>query len=341
MQFFSDKPSGREVVLMANCLYEAINRGKDTESQQQIRHIYESVDASKISISNLELSPLDCLSLGILFDQTNVTEVSLNECQWIPKCFRSFVQGLAASSKLNKLTLSGFSINHKCLKYLSHWLRKSNVESLNLCNCNVGSNGLGYILHALEGQSIKSVYIGFSNVMVEDVVGIKEGSIRLDRFLNNTPSVIELGFLFTSEFGNIGACDIGKALHNNYTLKILYLCNCGITLDGVKALSDGMMTNHGIEELWLDQNKITDEGIRYLAESLKSNTTLKTLSIGSCGLTEEGVIFLAELLHFNTTITKIHQSLFGVGKDLFNFQREKAKLLSLGLITSRIEDVLF
>ena len=340
LQMCSNKPRGREVVLMANCLYEAENRGKDTESQQQILEVYESVDESEVCIENLTLTPSDCLSLGFLVDKANVTEVSLNECQCSPKCIQSLAQGLGCSSKLNTLGLSGFSINEVCLKYLSSWLKNSNLECLRLINCNVGSKGLGYILYALQGQSIKTILIGFSHVKVEKVLA-EEDCIGLEPFLNNTPSLRELGFAFTPEFGNIGACDIGKALHNNYILKKLVLCSCGITLDGVKALSDGMMTNCGLEELSLDLNNIYDEGIKYLTESLKYNSTLETLSIGGCGLTIQGVTFLAELLHFNTTIKKIHRTAFGIDEDMLDFQNEKTILLSLDLLTIHVEDVLF
>lgn len=69
-----------------------------------------------------------------------------------------------------------------------------------------------------------------------------------------------------NNFGDEGVIAIAKALVNS-DICLLYVCKCGITLNGAETLAQVLPTYHNIEELWLYGNAITVNGARLIMRS--------------------------------------------------------------------------
>ena len=62
----------------------------------------------------------------------------------------------------------------------------------------------------------------------------------------------------------------------------LHLYNCNITDNGVKSLSNSLLTNNTLTRLYLYNNpQISSDGIQHLLHLLSNNKTIKTLRIDS------------------------------------------------------------
>ena len=311
---------GREMVLLANCFYEANNP-----------KLYEPLDEI-ITIVNVPLTPPDCLSLGCRIAKCNIAVVRIVECNLSSSCMKAFTQGLGSySSNVECLYLSSNSIGEASVAILSEWILSSNMETFVLYLCDIGCKGLTFILNSLKKRFIQELRLLASYVHVDESNGL-----LLQDFIIATPSLKSLHLSYNEEVGNIGAHYIAQALRHNTTLKTLDLSRCGITLPGAITLCDSLETNTGVNDLNLSQNDIGDDGIVYLSHSLQLNKTLTALNVMSCWFAEIGLESLAVMLTFNTTIRKIEWA------DVYmDSKKLKGTLASAGLITPSVESVLF
>ena len=310
---------GKEIILMANCLYEA----NDEE-------LYK-MDVPELLVVNIPLNPSDCLSLGHLIASSNVTGVNLFNCNMTHTCMKYFIRGLGQSHSLATASIFGTSIDVHMVKILSEWLGFRNIKKLGLGMCNLGSEELSYITQSLKGNSIKYLNICICNIQVDE----SNGSL-LTEFITCTPSLCTLSFHSNPFFGDIGAHCISFALQHNNTLQNLDLSLCGVTSAGAKSISDCLKANTGLKILHLSQNFIHDDGIYYLNESLVINKTLKQLHIKTCGLTEAGIESLAVMLLKNETIVRIVLNEYELP-----FEEIKEKLRLKGLLTPSVKRRLF
>ena len=232
---------GKEILLLANCLYEANNPA-----------LYEVAYGLPLVMLNVPLSPSDCLSLGCLVTKSCITELSLSECNLSPSCTKSLLQGLQHQPHcLEQLCFSSITVEQS-LQIISkfRW-----IKSLKLALCNIGCKGLTSILQSLKGRSIQDLRLIMSNINVK-----KGNGFILQEFIICTPSLKRLELSGNINVSDIGACHIGRALELNSTLEELGLSLCGITLAGAVALCDSLETNTGLNTLDLSLNDIGDDG---------------------------------------------------------------------------------
>ena len=206
---------GKEMLLSANCLYEANNPA-----------LYVPFPYGfNLVIAHILLSPSDCLSLGCLIARSSITEVVLIECNLSPSCMRSLTQGLGSQpSCIETLGLLTCSIDEQSVAVLSDWIMTCNVRTFGLSYCDFGYNGLACILKSLKGRSVHDLHLILSNVQVNE-----SNDFVLQDFITSTPSLETLDLSFNFQFSNIGASCIAQALRHDITLKTLNISYCGIS----------------------------------------------------------------------------------------------------------------
>ncbi|XP_026113548.1 protein NLRC5-like [Carassius auratus] len=98
-----------------------------------------------------------------------------------------------------------------------------------------------------------------------------------------------------------GVKEICEGLKNPVCeLKILKLCDCGLTEESGSALATVLRSNRSLKELDISNNNLHDSGVKKLQDGLENtNCTLQKLKLSNCSITEEGYKALASALRSN------------------------------------------
>ena len=117
-------------------------------------------------------------------------------------------------------------------------------------------------------------------------------------------------WLYNSKVTSQGALILANNLHNNTTLKKLYVNDNCIQDRGVYYLARALSINNStLKELHLARNGIGSRGAQYLAEMLATNRTLKTLSLFGNKIDDQGMKHLTHALtHCNSTLECLYLS---------------------------------
>ena len=262
--------------------------------------LYTLFKSEELAIANVPLTPSDCLSLGYLIARSRIRYLGLVWCDLSSKCMTSLKQGLGESCCISQLQIIDSSLDEQTIQILSDVSRiNSNLNSLSLGLCTLKHKGLTCILNALKGFQMHSLILCLSNVQVDD----SNGPVLQD-FIIGMPSLKTID-LAANPIGNIGAHYVGQALKCKKYLVTLNLCGCGITSNGKLSLCECLEQNTSLTDLDLSSNYISDDGIKCLSQSLVSNHVLKSLIIQRCGFTVFGIRSFANMLFHNTTIATI------------------------------------
>jgi hypothetical protein len=135
-----------------------------------------------------------------------------------------------------------------------------------------------------------------------------EGVLILTEALHNNTTLKEL-YIFNNRVDDKGVDSLARVLtKNNSTLKILNLGWNPITDDGVGYLADMLKTNRTLSTLLLPRTRISDQGVKLLANALmQHNTSLKMLSLDVNDLvTDSSVSFLIDMMNQNESLQKLH-----------------------------------
>ena len=99
---------------------------------------------------------------------------------------------------------------------------------------------------------------------------------------------------------------LSEALKENTSMQQLYIHSSPIT-DGIKQISDALVSNTTLEVLWLDNfTDITDDDMNHLSNMLTHNKSLKVLRLINCNITDNGVRYICEGLTKNQTLTTLN-----------------------------------
>lgn len=117
-------------------------------------------------------------------------------------------------------------------------------------------------------------------------------------------------WLYNAKITSQGALILSNTLHENTTLKKLYLNDNDIRDRGVYCLAQALAINNStLEELYLARNGITSRGAQYLADMLSTNQTIKTLSLYGNRIDDLGINYLVHALTYkNTTLECLYLS---------------------------------
>ena len=238
-----------------------------------------------MSLINVTLSPLDCMSVG--FFLANV---------------------LRNSSQLYTICLNRCSIDDHSIALMMGELSKHaeacpagalhGVKKLIITGNKIGDNGIAHIATALQTNTTMRA-LDMSNCSISD-----KGSESLARALAVNRSLQDLVFR-NNKIGDNGIAHIATALQTNTTMTELIISKCIISDKGAESLARALAVNRSLQDLNIGGNEIGDNGIAHIATALQTNTTLRRLAFdeeGTTVTTDEGALSLAAALTANSSM---------------------------------------
>ena len=106
-------------------------------------------------------------------------------------------------------------------------------------------------------------------VVTYDIIVYSTGAIVISKLLKDN-HVIQLLYMGDNNIGDDGITAIATALTNS-TIRLLWVNDCGITLNGARSIATLLSVNHSIGTLWLRNNPITTEGAHIILQSAVNN----------------------------------------------------------------------
>lgn len=196
--------------------------------------------------------------------------------------------------------------------------RSPHVAHLLLGTNTLGATGAVALAEALADEhNLRTLYLGCNHI---DTDGIKPLADRLA-----DDSTVQALWIKRNPIGDQGVAALARALRGNSTLRTLDLTNTGLTVDGLRVLTDALcqretptsrlyvggnnlgpdaamllaalLRDAGVNELYLAAGQLGDAGARVLAEVVQSLPGRRiVLSLGGNGVGEDGVRALAAAL---------------------------------------------
>ena len=108
---------------------------------------------------------------------------------------------------------------------------------------------------------------------------ITTGAISISQALMVNQTLLEL-YMGINNITDDGITAIAGSLRSSSITK-LYVMNCGITFTGVRPLAAGLSTNQSIRILWLWDNPITVDGARLIMKSAVDNGVCEYVGINN------------------------------------------------------------
>ena len=121
------------------------------------------------------------------------------------------------------------------------------------------------------------IYKLFVVLWLQCVCMITTGAISISKMMMVNHSLQKL-YMNNNNIGDDGISAIAGAL-GNCKINILDVGECGITLTGARSLAEGLSSNHTIRILWLRNNPITVEGALLIVKSAVDNTVCQHVLI--------------------------------------------------------------
>ena len=108
---------------------------------------------------------------------------------------------------------------------------------------------------------------------------ITKGAISISQALMVNQTLLEL-FMRSNKIGDDGITAIAGSLSNS-SITVLDVGECGISFVGVRSFAAALSSNQNIRMLWLTNNPITVDGARMIMLSAVDNGVCKYVSINS------------------------------------------------------------
>uniref|UniRef100_A0A673HRW7 Uncharacterized protein n=1 Tax=Sinocyclocheilus rhinocerous TaxID=307959 RepID=A0A673HRW7_9TELE len=203
------------------------------------------------------------------------------------------------------------SVNCK-LEILSAAAQEALLKELDLSEVKLGD---------LDGGKLSALFMD-SHSKLEKIklnnCRLTEKSCSVLATVLSSKTILKEMNLNNSRLLDSGVKEICEGLKNSVCeLKILKLCDCGLTDESCSALATVLRSNSSLKELDLSNNNLLDSGVKKLQNGLENtNCTLENLSklhrpylsdhfkllfsrLSNCGISEEGYKALASALRSN------------------------------------------
>ena len=207
-------------------------------------HEIQAVDISECFLPKGAVVQLS----NVIKSQTELTVVNLDECKMSPDDIRTLSAGLKQ--------------------------HKGSLEELHL-NCNTVGDVAGDLSKSLINHDKLRVLDLSGCVMFPGHIGILSAGLK-----QHKGSLEELHLNCTTVGDAAG--DLSKSLINHDKLRVLCLCNCGMSPVNIRTLSAGLKQHkRSLEELWLHDNTVGDAA-GDLSKSLINHDKLRVLYLSGC-----------------------------------------------------------
>lgn len=174
---------------------------------------------------------------------------------------------------LRALTLSRVQIGEEDCANLRNFIANCELESLDVSYNELSPNGVASIIKGLQNKTITKLRLSCSHFSVDNC-------LSLSSYLQQ--SVLRELYVGFCGITAQGCVHIAAQLsHENSTLRILWMLNNEIGIEGAKAMSTMIENNTSLQELHLDGDDSLEEGIDVILLSLERNRSLKLLILPS------------------------------------------------------------
>ena len=275
-QELSHDDSKTLLVSLLHCLYEAEDPSLCLFVDDLLGHCLDLG-------FNTTLTPLDCLAVGYFSSVVTTTctvsryTVYLADCSIGDQECKFLVRGLCkclnAQSKLTSqlnLDLLNNDIHEEGIHHIAQLLQNTSVvRELHLNSNRIGDGGLKRLCEALStNTTLEELNLAYCSINSGPLLG---------QLLSENTSLHCLNL----QGNKITDChSIAAGLSNNRTLRVLWMCDCGLTDKCVEDLSTGL--NNYIQDLDISGNdSITEDGLNVLVRRLTTLSGMRLLEIPS------------------------------------------------------------
>ena len=215
-------------------------------------------------------------------------------------------EALSKSFDSGEIVISNGLLPHQVVSLGFFLSRYKKLKDLILISCCFGDHGISLLHHYLCGgkankQKIAEICFidneltGASSYLIADIITyLQPHTLDLDE---NNITIVR---------------DISTAVINTSIVKVLKMCNNGLTAQEAIAIYDMMIC---LEELDIAGNKFGDRGAELLSDGLKNTVTLKALSIGFNQIGSSGTRAIANALTNSTSLEKLCMDYNPIGQD--------------------------
>ncbi len=234
--------------------------------------------------------------------------------------FQHFAEALKKNISLKRLIFDDCEcFSDEVLNFLAEALKHNKTLKILHLYRNFSDVGLNYLAEALKiNNGLEELEIDSENVTDQGIIYIAN-SLHLNKNLKNLTLYDNSGFTVESFSA------IAEALKNNNTLEALDIDSIYINDIALEKIASALKINKGLQLLDISEtDKLTDEGLKNLSEALITNKTLASLTLYSDSFTNVGFYYLAEAIKKSSSLIDLtigapqvsHEGLFYIARAL-------------------------
>ncbi len=188
---------------------------------------------------------------------------------------------------VNVLALNDHNIGSQGAEALGSMLVSNrSIQTILLSQNMIGDDGLKSLVEGLRGNHVVAT-LGLSDN------DIHASGVQALSFSFRDTCITHLD-LARNPISDEGAVLIAKFLPN--TLIVLDLSDCGVGLEGAKAIATALESNVTLTRLYLDGNQVSVSGGSVLACALCNHPSMVEFSLANCEIRDEGAVSFGEVL---------------------------------------------
>lgn len=268
-----------------------------------LQRLGKKVDSRSLSLAHCDLTATDLLELGTLLQfLPQLEELDLSWNELIGGCLRALTAHLQLVGGVRVLRLCSCRLTTDDITALGEVLGcLPRLEILDLSwNSSIGGGALQSLFGNLQ-PSLRELHLVACQLIATDAAA-------LGGLVSALPS---LGVLDVScnpqlsQDGGDGFMELASSLSHANPLTALRLQACGLTEDGLDALSASLHCLPSLRELDLSCNKSISGGLSRLTLHLAHLTHLESLDLHLCCLTHADLEALIQVLPSLTALTEL------------------------------------
>ncbi|CAJ1082709.1 leucine-rich repeat-containing protein 31 isoform X2 [Xyrichtys novacula] len=269
-----------------------------------LQRLGKKADSRSLSLAHCDLTATDLLELATLLQflpRLEELDVSWNEL--LGGCLRAWTSHLQNVGGVRKLRLCSCRLNDEDVTALGEVL--SGLPLLEILDLSWNS-GVGGALQNLQGNlqpSLRELHLVACQLTAADAAA-------LGGLVSSLPSLCVLDVSCNPQLaqggdGGGGFMELASSLSRATSLTTLRLQACGLTEDGLDALSGSLHCLPSVRELDLSCNKSISGGLNRLTPYLAHLTHLENLDFHSCSLTQADLEALIQVLPSLIALTEL------------------------------------
>mmetsp|Transcript_5209 Transcript_5209/g.12091 ORF Transcript_5209/g.12091 Transcript_5209/m.12091 type:complete len:490 (-) Transcript_5209:40-1509(-) len=213
--------------------------------------------------------------------------------------WEQLANAMLLSKRIKRMNLSNVQLNERTLQTIEASVRQKGITRFYLRrNKFLGGEGVQFAINVLKNNSSIKAFRWRDNSFP-----CTEHACQLIDAISEHPAIHLLDLSRSMNKGIIPTLPVKRLLYGlrTDTLKMLYLSNNNIKMNGDRCIPDVLSKNLPLEALFLEGNQLTDDDALHIAIALQSNTNLRYLDLDDNALTNTGktTMYLLSVLGLN------------------------------------------